>query len=288
MWDFSTPKHYLHDGISSYQLNPRVNANGPIYGAPEESTDNVPVVDPVKNRAYTIKHPVRDPETPDRRSSCRCSPRRTGAASRSGTAPAASTTRRWMQRAACGSRARFRPAPNPDFCKKGSDHPSAKVMPLDASPRQALGLRSEDAEVDARRTPCFTTHHLLLRQGRDDTLWTSQGGPQSGVVGWLKTKQFLATGDSAKSQGWMPIIVDTNGNGKRDEFVGPNDPVDPAKDKRLTGGLLRHHAEPGGRLGLGPVDGHRLRAHRSARVHHPPHARVQSRARPRSPKLRAA
>src|SRR5436309_15053617 len=49
MWDFSTPKHYLHDGISSYQHDPRVNANGPIYGAPEESTDNVPVVDPVKH-----------------------------------------------------------------------------------------------------------------------------------------------------------------------------------------------------------------------------------------------
>src|SRR5580765_4518636 len=63
MWDFSTPQHYLHDGISTYQHNPRVNANGPIYGAPEESTDDIPVVDPVKNRAYTIKHPTQ-PETP--------------------------------------------------------------------------------------------------------------------------------------------------------------------------------------------------------------------------------
>ena len=51
MWDFSTPKFYLHDGISSYQHDPHVNANGPIYGAPEESTDNIPVVDPVKHLA---------------------------------------------------------------------------------------------------------------------------------------------------------------------------------------------------------------------------------------------
>src|SRR6185503_8864385 len=64
IWDFSTPKHYLHDGISTSQLNPRQNANGPIYGAPEESTDNIPVLDPVKHRAYTIKHPVPNPETP--------------------------------------------------------------------------------------------------------------------------------------------------------------------------------------------------------------------------------
>ena len=53
------------------------------------------------------------------------------------------------------------------------------------------------------------------------------------MVGWIKTKTFFETGDSAKSQGWTPIVVDTNGNGKRDEYVGPNDPVDPAKDKRV-------------------------------------------------------
>ena len=57
--------------------------------------------------------------------------------------------------------------------------------------------------------------------------------PQSGVVGWVNTKLFLETGDSAKSQGWTPIIVDTNGNGKRDAWVGPNDPLDPTKDKRI-------------------------------------------------------
>src|SRR6476660_6839619 len=65
MWDYSTPKHYLHDGVSTYQLNPRLNPNGPIYGAPEESTDNIPVLDPVKNRAYSIKHPVTNTETPN-------------------------------------------------------------------------------------------------------------------------------------------------------------------------------------------------------------------------------
>mgnify|MGYP003694364373 CR=1 FL=1 len=42
MWDFSTPKHYLHDGISTDRDNPRLNANGPIYGAPEESTRQHP------------------------------------------------------------------------------------------------------------------------------------------------------------------------------------------------------------------------------------------------------
>ena len=231
MWDFSTPKHYLHDGVSSYQLNPRVNANGPIYGAPEESTDNIPVVDPVKNRAYTIKHPVQNTETPNSKQL----PMQPSAywggepiwdgSSSIHNAQMDAEGRLWVT-------ARFRPAPNPDFCKKGSDHPSAKVMPLEASPRQA-SVYDPKTQKWMHADLCFPTHHLFFAKD-NDTLWFSQGGPASGVVGYLKTKQFLATGDSKASQGWMPVVVDTNGNGKRDEFVGPNDPVDPAKDKRLT------------------------------------------------------
>jgi hypothetical protein len=41
------------------------------------------------------------------------------------------------------------------------------------------------------------------------------------------------TGDEAKSQGWTPLILDTNGNGKRDAYVEADQPLDPAKDKRI-------------------------------------------------------
>jgi hypothetical protein len=55
------------------------------------------------------------------------------------------------------------------------------------------------------------------------------------VVGWLNTKMYEETGDEAKSQGWTALIIDTNGNGKRDEgYVEPNQPVDPSKDKRIN------------------------------------------------------
>ena len=54
------------------------------------------------------------------------------------------------------------------------------------------------------------------------------------MVGWLDVAKFEETGDEAKAQGWTPIIIDTNGNGKRDAYVGPNDPVDPTKDKRIN------------------------------------------------------
>jgi hypothetical protein len=234
MWDFSTPKHYLHDGISTSQHNPRVNANGPIYGAPEESTDQVPVLDPVQHRAYTIKH-FTAPETPSSTSL----PMRPSAywgekpiwdgTSSLHNAMIDDDGRVWFT-------ARHRPAANPDFCKKGSSHPSAKVMPLENSPRQ---VSVYDPKTFQWRVAdlCFPTHHLFFAKDADNTLWFSQGGPQSGVVGWLKTKPFLSTGDYVNNQGWTPIIVDTNGNGKRDEFVGPNDPVDPTKDKRLVAGF---------------------------------------------------
>ncbi len=57
VWDWSNPKAYLHDEISTDKRNPTVNANGPIYGSTELSTDFVPVLDPVRIRAYEIKHP---------------------------------------------------------------------------------------------------------------------------------------------------------------------------------------------------------------------------------------
>jgi hypothetical protein len=112
--------------------------------------------------------------------------------------------------------ARIRPAPNPDFCKKGSDHPSAKVAPQESSLRQVSVYDPKTGKWQHVDT-CFSTHHLYFAKDANRTLWLSAGGPASGVVGWVNTKLFLETGDSAKSQGWTPIIVDTNGNGRRDE-----------------------------------------------------------------------
>src|SRR5437588_1930230 len=57
MWEWSTPKAYLHDEISTDKRNPRVNANGLIYGSPEESTDMVPGLNPITNETWHINHP---------------------------------------------------------------------------------------------------------------------------------------------------------------------------------------------------------------------------------------
>lgn len=228
-WEWGSRKHYLHDAISTDKRNPTVNANGPIYGSPEESTDLVPVLDPVKNRAYEIRHPYRDPKTP---SSLELP---AGPSVYWGEEPIwdghtsihnpimDAQGRVWFT-------ARIRPAANPDFCKAGSDHPSAKVVPLNESARQ-LSMYDPKTGKWSLISTCFTTQHLYF--AKDDKLWLSAGAPQSGVVGWFDTKLYDETGDEVKSQGWTPIILDTNGSGKRDAYVEANQPLDPAKDKRI-------------------------------------------------------
>ena len=83
---------------------------------------------------------------------------------------------------------------------------------------------------------CFSSHHLYFADDPGETLWMSAGGPGlgGGIVGWLDTRQFRKTGDAVASQGWTPLVIDTNGNGRRDAYVEAEDPLDPAKDKRIA------------------------------------------------------
>ena len=54
LWDWSDPQAYMHDLISADKRDPTVNANGPVYGAPENSTDDMPVVDPNTHVASVV------------------------------------------------------------------------------------------------------------------------------------------------------------------------------------------------------------------------------------------
>ncbi len=89
----------------------------------------MPVLDPVKNVASTIKHPYRDPKTPSsldlpRGPSVYWGDEAIWDGHSSIHNPIMDAKGRvWFT-------ARIRPAADPDFCKAGSDHPSAKVAPL--------------------------------------------------------------------------------------------------------------------------------------------------------------
>lgn len=108
--------------------------------------------------------------------------------------------------------ARVRGPNNPDFCREDSSHPSAQLFPLERSGRH-LALYEPDSGDYTFIDTCFSTHHLQFAADANDTLWTSGGGQ---VVGWLNTKMFEETGDAAASQGWTPLVLDTNGTGRAD------------------------------------------------------------------------
>ena len=237
-WEWHTDRQYLHDLIASDRRNPTVNAYGPLYGSPEYSTDLMPILDPKTNSVTTFRMPVRDPEMPESLGPGH-------AASVKPLLPSAywGEDKNWDTRANNHNSmfdrqgrvwlsANVRGLDNPAFCKKGSEHPSAKVFPLERSTRQVAMLDPKTMRYTFVDT-CFGTHHPQFGYDANDTLWLSGSGP---VAGWVDTKVFDETGDAAKAQGWSPFVLDTNGNGRRDDWVEPNQPVDPAKDKRIAGG----------------------------------------------------
>jgi hypothetical protein len=229
MWDWADPKVYMHDEIASDKRNPTVNPNGPIYGALEESGDYLPVVDPKTNTTTQIKIGPRDPATPS-----------------SGDQPPAAASPYWGDEAIWNSQttvhsfamdkqgrvwaaARVRKPQTPDWCRAGSDHPSAKLLPINQGQR---GLIMWDPKTQKATTidTCYTWGHVNIDE--NDVIWSSFG--PAGVEGWFDIKAWDKTHDEKLAQGWTAFVLDNNGNGKRDAYTEPNQPADPTKDRRLN------------------------------------------------------
>jgi hypothetical protein len=230
-WDWLDDKHYLHDLIASDRRFPTVNPYGPLYGSTELSVDNIPILDPKTHTVKNFPTPVRDPDTPVAASEKPMQPSPYWGTEHVWTSKANNHNGMFDRNGRVWFAAAVRGPDNPAFCKKGSDHPSAKAFPTERSNRHLAMLDPKTMKYTFIDT-CFGTHHLQF--DANDRLWTSGGGQ---VVGWFDAKMFEETGDAMKSQGWTPMVLDTNGNGKRDAYVEPNEPVDPSKDKRISAGF---------------------------------------------------
>ena len=231
-WEWSRHTAYMHDLIGTDRRKPTVNPNGKLYGAPENSTDYWPVLDPVTNSASEVKHPVRDQDTPSHRSD-QMSPSPYWGEDRIWDSQSSTHNQMMDERGRVWATARVRKPDNPAECKRGSHHPSAQVFPLDSANRHMSMFDPARGRWTLIST-CFPTHHLIIAEDADQTIWTSAGVVGPGVVGWLNRRVFEATGDEMKAQGWTPFILDTNGNGKRDGWVEPDQALDPDKDKRIA------------------------------------------------------
>ena len=241
-WDWADEKAYLHDEISTDKRNPTVNAYGPIYGALEASADYVPVLNPVSHERGEIPVTVRDPDTPV------------------ASGPPLAPSPYWGDEAIWDSKAnihnpmldhrgrvwltsRVMGADTPAWCQAGSDHPSARAFP-NARAGRHLAVHDPGSGETTLIATCYGTHHLVFAEDDDHTIWTSGGGQ---VLGWLNTRMFDETGDEQASQGWTALVVDTNGNGRRDEYTEPGEPLERGKDMRIRTGYYG--------VAVNPVDG---------------------------------
>src|SRR4029450_3999473 len=223
------PKKNLHDLIASARRYPTVNAYGKLYGSPEYATDDYPILDPKTHTVTTFRAPVRDADTPEA-----LGPGHAAIEKPMAPSPYWGEEKLWDTKAnnhngmferkgrvwvAAGGGG----PKNPEFFQKGSDHASAKLFPLERTNRALTFLDPKTMKYTFVDT-CFQTHHLQFGYDANETVWTSGGGP---VRGWVNTKMFDETGDAVKSQGWTAFVLDTNGNGKRDDYVEPDQPLDP-------------------------------------------------------------
>jgi len=124
----------LYDEISTDKRNPNVNANGLIYGSPEESRDYLPVLDPVHNTTLRVKVPYRDPDTAGQPKPLAPSP----IWGDESIWDSHTTVHNPMfdRRGRVWYTSRIRAADNPAFCKAGSSLPSAMLTPVERSGRQ--------------------------------------------------------------------------------------------------------------------------------------------------------
>lgn len=226
-WGWSNENGFVHDNVTTDKRNPTLYSNGSAYGV-SQNLGTLTVTDPNTNTSRSLDIPMRGGGGPGSQSYG------TSHWSNPHNPMFDDKNRVWMTSSVRGRE-------NPDWCRS-SDHPSVKRFPIGRSDRQ-LSYYDVEAEEFVLIDTCYGTHHLQFADDENDTLWLSG---DVNVVGWLDTTKYDETGDERASQGWCPTILDTNGDGELGEYVEPNQPVDPTKDKRLFGfayGIIPHPSD---------------------------------------------
>ena len=245
--DWADPQSYVHDLSGTDRRHPTVNGYGPLYGSPELSTDNFPILDPMHNIATTFKAPVRDANTPTTHDDPVVAP-----------SPYWGTQRIWDSKANAHNpmldsrgrvwyTARIRAPDNPAFCKNGSTHPSAQLFPTEQSDRQLAVYEPKSGKYTFIDT-CFATHHLQFAEDANNTLWTSGGNE---MVGWLDTKKFDQHRRCGRSAGLGTVRPRHQRQRQARRVDRARTARGPEPGHAPRGRLLCGHAEPSRRLDLG-------------------------------------
>jgi hypothetical protein len=246
MWNWDDEYGLVHDEIATDRRNPRLNANGLVYGV-DWTNDWFLIADPINNTSTRLKVPTREDKATMRGlAQTGFLPFRYFGNRPVWNNPAAphnpmfdATGRVWITTS-------IRSSPNPDYCKEGSSNPFAQYYPLARSSKQA-GYYDPKTQTFTLIDTCFGTHHLQFAEDADNTLYFSD--PGGTAVGWINTKKYDETHDEQASQGWCPTVIDTNGDGvitkpwnepivghvtgDEDSATGKAGKVDPKLDTRI-------------------------------------------------------
>jgi hypothetical protein len=229
LWEWGGPTAYVHDEIATDKRRPTLNAGGRVYGV-DIANDTMLWLDPRAHTTGELPLPVlvggAAPFFPQKT----LLPSPYYGDEIVWTNPANPHNPMMDDRGRVWMTSQVRPTANPSFCTS-ADNPFAKNYPIERSGRQAAVYDPATGVITPIDT-CFGTHHLQFAEDRNNTLYFSG---DTNVIGWIDTSVWDKTRDAGRSQGWCPLVVDTNGDGRIGDYTQPSQPRDPAKDMRVAG-----------------------------------------------------
>ena len=227
MWGWAVGKDgvsiSVHDEITTDKRNPTINAGGEVYGVGTHM-GQLAFLDPKTAKAYEVNIPGHDgaphdieyvPHNPmlDQKGRLWFS-----SISRQGTGPA--------------------------FCSDPKNT-YAKLFPNGQATARLMGYYDPTTKKIELIPTCFGQHHLNFGYDKDNTLYFSG---DTNVMGWFKTGVYDATKDAEKAQGWCPLVLDTNGDGKidanRENWNKTEKETDPKKDTKISGFMYGLNVNP--------------------------------------------
>src|SRR3981081_480384 len=170
-WDWSGPKEYFHDEISTDRRNPTMNANGLVYGVHEDSSDFMTVLDPVKNTMSQIAIPFK-PGTPMAEPPEVLMPSPYWGTETVAISHATAHSLMMDSQGRIWTAAATRDRDNPAFCKQWAALPSVIAFPLEKSSRQT-NVYDPKTKQWTLIDMCASSQHLMFAEDASSTLWFS-------------------------------------------------------------------------------------------------------------------
>jgi len=234
-WDWGSETDGRTDMAAADARNARINSNGPVFGV-AEMTDSLTILDPLEHRASVVKAPSKASVLVSGFNAAPTPSPFYGPDIWRRSADVRSLAVDGRGRAWMALRNRTN-AEQPAFCMSESNR-FARYYPVKQSGRQVAIYDPRSRQWEQIDT-CFTADHNIMSE--DGFLYF---GSAPAMVAWIDTNTWNRTKNAEASQGWCPAVLDTNGDGRITEWTEPNQPIDPAKDRRIQFGCYSIAVNP--------------------------------------------